>query len=274
MSEPMPDAPVSRSRAFLQRVRRKLISLAPVVVGGVLVFVVLFLLSLLLIPLLPEDWRETIALLKEGDSTAARDRFRDLLASTGFPIEIAFLAFQVVQVLVAPIPGQLAGLLGGYLFGFWYGLLLTMTGLALGSLAAMLLGRLLGKHIVRKLMPAGLVEKFDKMIAVGGLWNFFFIYTLPVLPDDAVCFVAGLTRLSLWKLLAVMMLGRLPGMAVLCFVGASAGEGWTVGYVVFAVAMIFSLGFWLFSEEIEAWLLRRHQGEGAGKRPGDSTGPN
>jgi uncharacterized membrane protein YdjX (TVP38/TMEM64 family) len=99
------------------------------------------------------------------------------------------------------------------------------------------------------------MAKLDELIARGGSWNFFVIFLLPGLPDDAVCFVAGLTRLSLWKLLLVMIAGRLPGMAVLTFVGESAGEGWTAGYVVFGIAMAASFVLWLFSEEFEAWIL-------------------
>jgi uncharacterized membrane protein YdjX (TVP38/TMEM64 family) len=144
---------------------------------------------------------------------------------------------------------------GGWLFGFWHGLLLTMIGLTLGSVIAISLGRLLGKHVVRKFVPAKFVAKFDALVARGGLWNFFLIFLLPVFPDDAACLLAGLTQLPLWKLVGVCLLGRLPGMAVLCYVGDSAGES-TVAKVVFGVAMALSLVVWLYSAEIERWCLK------------------
>jgi len=252
-------------RAILDRLRRKLISIAPVVLAAVAIFLVAWLLLYLVTPFLPQDWQDVLELLNRGDWHEARDQLRVILESSEMPIEIPFVLVQALQVIVAPIPGQLAGLLGGYLFGFWYGLFLTMVGLTIGSWIAMLLGRLFGVQIVRRFVPTDTMAQMDDLISRGGLWNFLVIFILPGLPDDAVCFVAGLTRLSLWKLMVMMFIGRLPGMAVLCFVGSSAGEGASEGYVVFAVAMGASLVLWLFSEELEAWVF------GGEKKNADQT---
>ena len=60
------------------------------------------------------------------------------------------------------------------------------------------------------------------------------IFLLPALPDDAVCFIAGLTRLPLWRLLLVGLAGRLPGMAVLAYVGANLDVRTSPAYAVMA----------------------------------------
>lgn len=228
-------------------------------------FGVAWLLVVLVTPYLPQRWQEVLALLNGGDWREARDQLRGILEASGVAIELAFIGLQALQVIIAPIPGQLAGLLGGYLFGFWYGLLLTMTGLAIGSLVAMSLGRLFGEQVVRRFVPTDLMAKLDNLISQGGLWNFFVIFLLPALPDDAVCFVAGLTRLSLWKLMLVMLSGRLPGMAVLCYVGNSAAEDWSQGAIVFTIAMSVSAAVWFFSEECEAWVMGSREKSGDGK---------
>jgi len=256
--------------AFLDRLRKKLLSIVPVVLGGVVVFAVAWVVLYFVTPMLPDAWQEALALAGAGDWREARDRFREILESSELGVEIGFIVFQALQVIVAPIPGQLAGLLGGYLFGFWYGLLLTMTGLTIGSFIAMCLGRLFGVQVVRRFVPAELMAKLDHLIARGGLFNFLVIFVLPVLPDDAICFVAGMTRLSLWKLMVVMIVGRLPGMAVLNYVGASAGEGWNGGWIVFAVAMLISFVLWLYSEELE----ERVFGKSEIKNPKSETNTN
>ena len=238
--------------AFLDRLRKKLVSVVPVVAASIVVFALLWVILFIVVPFLPEPWQEVIALAKSGDWRQTRDRFRAILESSGLGIEITFVLFQALQVIVAPFPGQVAGLLGGYLFGFWHGLLLTMSGLGLGSFIAMVLGRTFGLQVVRRFVPTDLMAKLDNLIAHGGYFNFLVIFALPGLPDDAICFVAGMTRLSLWKLMLVMIVGRLPGMAVLNFVGANAGEGWNIAWVVFAVAMAVSIVLWLYSEELEA----------------------
>lgn len=112
-----------------------------------------------------------------------------------------------------------------------------------------------GKHDVH--LPRKHLERFDELIGGGGLWNFFLIFLLPVFPDDAACFLAGLTRLSIWKLAGVAVIGRLPGMAVLAFIGTEAGKQSMLAYVVLGMAL--SVVLWLYSDEAEAWLQRKRK---------------
>jgi uncharacterized membrane protein YdjX (TVP38/TMEM64 family) len=53
-----------------------------------------------------------------------------------------------LQVIIAPIPGELTGILGGYLFGEWVGLFYSTIGQTVGSVAAFGVGRWLGAHYV------------------------------------------------------------------------------------------------------------------------------
>jgi uncharacterized membrane protein YdjX (TVP38/TMEM64 family) len=142
------------------------------------------------------------------------------------------------------------GLLGGFVFGFWGGLLLTMLGLTIGSLIAISLSRLIGEKLVRKFVPGTVMEKFDYLITKGGYANFFMIFLLPALPDDAVCFMAGLSRLNVFGLMLACILGRLPGMAVLTFAGASVDYDPSLAKIIFTIAMICALFIWFFQEEI------------------------
>ncbi|MBQ7732523.1 MAG: hypothetical protein IJT58_00705, partial [Synergistaceae bacterium] len=92
-------------------------------------------------------------------------------------------------------------------------------------------------------------------ISDGGYMTFFMIFLLPALPDDAVCFLAGLTKLKILPLSLVCLLGRAPGMAVLSLTGAGFADGFTSSVqILFAVMMILSVILWLFWEIIEAWV--------------------
>ncbi len=46
---------------------------------------------------------------------------------------VIFIVLQALQVIIAPIPGEITGILGGYLFGEWLGLVYSTLGLTLGS---------------------------------------------------------------------------------------------------------------------------------------------
>lgn len=257
-------------RKILRRLRAKIIGSVPIVVGALVLVAILSVITYLVVPFLPENYQQILQQVQRGDWATSRQSLARLFDSYGPARVYAFLAFQVLQVLAAPIPGQLLGLLGGYLFGFWYGLLITMLGLTVGSAIAMGLSRLFGNYVARKLVPPAVLAKFDYLIDHGGLWNFFLLFLLPALPDDAICFIAGLTRIKLWKLLLVSVLGRLPGMAVLTFVGTSVGGNMAIANVVLGVAMIAAFALWLFSEEIEAFfsrLSKRQSNPTVGEKP-------
>jgi uncharacterized membrane protein YdjX (TVP38/TMEM64 family) len=50
-------------------------------------------------------------------------------------------------------------------------------------------------------------------------WSFF-----PLVPTDAVCYVAGVAKMPLRKMLIALLLGELPLVAVYVFLGAEIGE--------------------------------------------------
>lgn len=239
-----------------RRLRSKLIEIVPILVGALLLLLVISLVMYILSPWLPESLQRFVEQIQQANWAAGRDSVARFFDDYGSGKPYAFLAAQVLQVVAAPIPGQFVGLLGGYLFGFWQGLFLSMIGLAIGSFIAIGLGRLLGKQVVRKLVPRSVMDKFDYLLSDGALWNFFILFVLPALPDDALCFIAGLTRLRMAPLLLVCLLGRLPGMAVLTFLGSSVGTTTVLANIILAVALIIALALWLFSEEVEAYFYR------------------
>lgn len=247
---------------FGERVGRKVRSLVPIVVGSA---VLLLLLSLALAAVhdyLPAEARQVLGRLQAGDLAEARELLRSGVERGGPWQYGAFLALQALQVVFAPIPSQVTGLLGGYLFGFWAGLGLTMLGLTVGSTAAVIAGRLLGASLVRRLIPAGMRASFDRLVGESEVSGFLFLFMLPIFPGDSVCFIAGLTRLPVWQLVAASAVGRLPGMAVLTLVGAQPDLPGAASAALLGVMVVVAAGLWLYSEELEGWYRARqgHRG--------------
>ena len=244
--------------AAWQRLRKKLWFLAVILGGAVVCSAVLYPLALVALKQLPPAYQGLLEF--HGGPTEMLAALRSKAASMPLLSNAwFFMAVEVAQVLLAPIPGTVMGLAAGFLFGFWKGMALSMVALTLGTALAMGIGRLFGERAVRRFVPQRLMERFDDLVQRGGLWGFFMIFLLPALPDDAVCFLAGLSRLSLWRLVAVAMLGRLPGHAVLTFVGATADENSGVALGVFVTAMVLAALVWLFEEELLV-VLKRHAG--------------
>ena len=192
--------------ALRRRLRRKIVAVTPIITGALLLVGVLSVVVYAIEPYLPATYRQLLQHARHGDWAASHASLLSMFDAYGDASSSVFLLLQILQVLVAPIPGQLLGLLGGSLFGFWHGLLLTVLGLAIGSTIAMGSSRVLGEAVVRRFVPSQILVRFDHLAGANGMWSFFLIFLLPAFPDDAVCFMAGLTRLPLHRLLLVCTL--------------------------------------------------------------------
>ncbi|MGV3527046.1 MAG: TVP38/TMEM64 family protein [Candidatus Sericytochromatia bacterium] len=182
-----------------------------------------------------------------------------------------FILAQFLQVILAPIPGQLMALLGGWLFGFGAGLSLTMLGLTLGSALAMLLGRWGGRPLLQRLLPRTLLMRFDHLAANSGYLTFFLLFLLPALPDDALCLVAGLTPLRLRWLMLMCLLGRLPGMAILSWAGSHVeAASQPLNQILLVLLAVLGLGLWFWQARLETvfsrWIHRFSPGSDTQQR--------
>lgn len=123
---------------------------------------------------------------------------------------LALISLQAIQVVVAPIPAQALAAVGGYLFGPWWGTLYNMIGIAIGSTAAFWLSRRYGRRYVERMITVDTLTAVDEYVEQHGLVSLFVLFLIPGLPDDALCFVGGLTRIPLWKLVVIAVVGRTP----------------------------------------------------------------
>lgn len=240
----------------LQHKLRRLSAVLPVLLGALVVTGLLALAAWLALPHLPREFRDFVHGLTTADFEARKTELKAWFDGWGAVAAWMFLAVQFLQVVVAPIPGQLTGMVGGFVFGFWRGLALNVAGNAIGSLTAMLLTRFFGEKVMRPFVPRRIQERFDAAMHRGGLGNFFMLFLLPGTPKDSICFMAGLTRFPVWKLLLVNTLGRLPGLMVLTFTGAAIDANLLAVKLVFGAGLALAVLAWLFDEEIKERLGR------------------
>ena len=71
-------------------------------------------------------------LVKLYESLHDRPHLKRLISSFGPYSPLAFILLQILQVIIAPIPGGAIEFIGGYLFGVKAGFIYSMIGLLLG----------------------------------------------------------------------------------------------------------------------------------------------
>jgi uncharacterized membrane protein YdjX (TVP38/TMEM64 family) len=254
------DSFLTRARELFGRHRRLLwLVLAVLVIWAALAWI-----GSMYKPLSP-----AVLMSKEGADAAKR-----YILGFGPGAPAFFIGLQVLQVVVAPIPGQAAGFAGGYVFGWRLGILYTMIGLGLGSGVVFVLSRKLGRKFVEKLNGAEAMKDFEHLFfperaggayekskeAVGShpLMTFFIIMLLPGLPDDLVCFIAGLTGIPLWQLMLATLVARFPGMLVLSLAGDGFSQAETNRLFVILVAatLLLTLLYFWKKDSIESFMRR------------------
>lgn len=135
---------------------------------------------------------------------------------------IAFITMQFLQVVFAPIPGDVTGLIGGYLYGPFRGTLYSTIGLTAGSCLAFALGRFFGLPFVEKTVKPETLRKYDHLLEHKGALVSFILFLIPGFPKDYLCYILGLSHLRMWTFLGISTAGRLFGTILLSVSGSYA----------------------------------------------------
>ena len=177
------------------------------------------------------------------------------LREWGVLAPVIFMGLQALQVIIAPIPGDLTGILGGYLFGEWGGLLYSTIGLTVGSVVAFGVGRWLGARYVQKLVSADIWRKMGFIVEAEGAILCFIIFLMPGLPKDVTCYLFGLSPMPFWVFAVVSTLGRFPSTWVLSAQGARTESGDYLQVILLtAVVVAVVLPLYYYRNRVVEWL--------------------
>ncbi len=153
------------------------------------------------------------------------EQLRDWLDQFGVFAPLALILIQATQVIVAPIPGQVIALVSGYAFGPVAGTVYSLAGVLLGSAVAFSLAKRFGRPLVEQLLHEDVVDQFDGFVDQVGIPGLFVFVIIPGLPDDAICFLSGLTTWRLRTFLLVIIVGRLPAYVLTVYAGGELAAG-------------------------------------------------
>jgi uncharacterized membrane protein YdjX (TVP38/TMEM64 family) len=196
---------------------------------------------------------QVISLLGELDAVS----IRDWVLSFGAFSPLAYFLVVVAQVIVSPIPAGPVTLAGALIFGVWKGLALSMAGSVVGSVIVFAAARRWGKPLVLRLVGEETFGKYAGRLDDKGWWVFV-ILLVPLMPDDAVCALAGLSAVSLRRFVVLMVVGRSPGATLTALLASDALGRSAATWIAVSMGLValLTLGF-VYRERLESWLLRQ-----------------
>ncbi|MBN1836368.1 MAG: TVP38/TMEM64 family protein [Spirochaetales bacterium] len=187
---------------------------------------------------------------------ATTERLRERIASAGATAPLVFVGVQALQVVVFFIPGEIPQVVGGYLFGLRDGTLLSLAGIAAGSLVSFSIARVFGVPFVHALFDRDRVDRLRRILeSPRAKLSFFLLFLIPGLPKDILCYAAGLSSIRLLVFLPFSAVGRLPGIIGSALMGqAVASRRWFLAATVLTLAVVLFVIGYLFRERIQLFL--------------------
>ncbi len=168
-------------------------------------------------------------------------RLREYLLSYGPRSVLVFLLLQVLQVVIAAIPGEVTQLAGGYLYGTAAGAAYSLAGIMLGSVIVFFLIRWLGYPVMKAFVPQKGMEKFNFLVNnPKAELALFVLFAIPGIPKDVLTYIAGLTPIKPLRFFILATVGRIPGIFFSSYIGAHMEQRHYTN-VIFASAIVVAL---------------------------------
>lgn len=183
---------------------------------------------------------------------SSMDNFRAYIHSTGHWGPIMFILFQILQIVVAPIPGEVVQIAGGYIYGSIIGSFYTTVGLIIGSAIAFYFTRFIGRDFISRLLQKQNVKWMSFMHDERKFAAFLFIFFLiPGLPKDMLVFVAALTSISSLRFFTILLVGRLPWIIASAAVGSNLHmQQYTIAIVISVIAVIGFIFGYIYKDKL------------------------
>ena len=170
------------------------------------------------------------------------EQFREWVNAHGFVGKLAFIGMQVLQVVVAIIPGEPLEIGAGYAFGVFGGLLLCLIGVFIGGALIFAFTRFFGMKAVEAFFPKEKIESLKFLQNEKRLELIAFIlFFIPGTPKDLLSYVGGLTPIKWHRWLLITTLARIPSIITSVIAGNALGvKDYTLAIIVSAATVAVS----------------------------------
>lgn len=141
------------------------------------------------------------------------DTFKEYVLSFGPWAFVIFFIANIMQVVVPGVPGGVILAFGVLTFGAFKGFIYNYLSICLGSIIAFLISKNFGQSLVLKIFGEDTFNKYKDKIKDDSYEKFFALaILLPAAPDDFLCYLTGLTNMSLKKFAKIIFLCKPPSV--------------------------------------------------------------
>lgn len=181
-----------------------------------------------------------------------RLKISEKVGSFGVLSVVIFILFQIIQIVIAIIPGEPVEIIGGILFGALGGAAACLAGILAGTITVYYLVKWIGKPLVNAVFDSRKLEKYKILNDNRRLEVFIFtLFLIPGTPKDILTFLVPMTKIKPHTFFMLSTIARIPTVLSSTFVGANLGKGdWRLGIIIFAITAAIGFVGILYNEKI------------------------
>jgi uncharacterized membrane protein YdjX (TVP38/TMEM64 family) len=150
-----------------------------------------------------------------GDSRELR---RELLA-LGVGGVLVLLVVALSHAIV-PFPTELVTAAAGFVYGFWLAVPLLLVCWLASALLAYWLAERFGRPLAARLVGARRLARAEELMDIGGAATLLALRLIPLIPFNAICYAAGITRVPLGRYAWTSVVGITPLTVLVAYLGS------------------------------------------------------
>lgn len=197
--------------------------------------------------------------LPEPEYQAAIQNWINKMGGAGI---LLILAIQIVQVVIAFIPGEPVEILAGALYGTVPGLVICLAGCVFASTIIFALSKRFGKKLVYRLFGKEKVANWKwlqdspktEMVT-------FILFFIPGTPKDMLTYIVGITEMSVGKFIGISTFARIPSILSSTMIGSTIRQGdWELSLTVFIITGLIGIVGICFKDKAIDFCRRKIKG--------------
>ena len=197
--------------------------------------------------------------LSEPQYQTALKEWVEQMGILGF---LALLGLQMLQIVIAFIPGEPVELLAGVLYGTWGGLGVCLLGCVMASALIFSLSKRFGRRFLYRI--------FGEEKVCGWKWLtdstrvemvVFILFFIPGTPKDMLTYIVGITGMRVPRFLLISTFARIPSIVSSTLMGSAMSRGdWKLTLLVFVITGVTGIMGIAYKERILSFCRkwRRH----------------
>ena len=139
---------------------------------------------------------------------SSQDAFVGFIESTGSFAPIAFLVIETIAVVILILPCAVGYPVATVAFGPFWGFILNAIATIAGSIIIFGIVRQWGRPLAEAVVKRKSFEKYNRFVNSTSLFEKILagVLIVPFLPDNVLCYIAGLTKMKFRRFVAIVIL--------------------------------------------------------------------